>query len=454
MMNLASSVVAQYSGWVGCNIYVSAGGHHQHKSLLLRLLQLAQRDCLDHSWNPTNTSLRSNNMPTAESSLSNVVVVVHAYADPIYNRSSFHLAGTAPQVAQVASFLAVQAMQELSTASSSDQQTSHEEESHAHPFVGLVDHVSVMPLVVEDDNQTANGGDAGEARELPDKQDDTTSTAEFVPTTPSGWAARCIGEAMEPHVQGVYYYGTAHPHGMSLAQVRREKTRFFQSGGLHEGNDTVQETTTNNLTKKKKSSLSSNHQPARSNIATVGAPLEFVENYNLRLYPQDATTTGVTTKQLAHSLTRHLRGRNPGGLPGVEALSLPYANQQWEVACNLLQPSMANADQVHQHALQWEHAQQQHMRVTKPMIETGYRVGTTATQCIEVLERLTPPPSLGARHDTRDTNGTGNEKDVDVAKESSLLTRDDLVERRRLYDEEVRARLGNYLKENEEAFRD
>ena len=111
---------------IACNLYVSTA----HRTLLMALLHQAQRHC---------TAVEN-------------AIVVHAYADTVYKRSSFHLAGHAEAVSAVASDIAVTAIQELrkqqSTTTSNGSAIQSEEEQAVvdHPNVGLVDHISMMPL--------------------------------------------------------------------------------------------------------------------------------------------------------------------------------------------------------------------------------------------------------------------------------------------------------------------
>jgi hypothetical protein len=373
---------------VACNVYVSAGGKPHHVPLMLNLLQQAQEHCTELAGgNSKPIELDSNTETTTFSS----AAIVHAYADPVYNRSSFHLAGTAENVASVASHLASQAIQVLRKEMANElaDDNNNDQASH-HPFVGLVDHVTVMPLATSSDSDYQNI--------QPDTDTDTvtvtstsqptahsTSSAVFQPLTASAWAARTIGQRLSELQVQVYYYGHAHPETTPLAIIRRERTNFFTSGGL------LLEPTTD-LT-------GSTHQapppPAAAaaplEVATVGAPEGFAENYNIRL-------TSQCSKKRAQSLTRLVRERD-GGLKGVEALTLPYSNGRWEVACNLLRPDKATAEDIQALVDQWQ-AQQQLAETgeVERLVEQGYRVGTTEEQCLRVL-RLSSIKEQRKQHD-------------------------------------------------------
>ena len=167
-------------------------------------------------------------------------VLVHAYADPVYDRSSLHLCGTPPAIVAAATEMASRAMQELrqspTTALAQD----------AHPTVGPVDHIAVLPLVEDE----------------PTDIDDET-----------GWTAREIGSHLQRQHDDlqVLYYGAADPDHTPLATVRRTQTAFFRS-------------TPPDLS---------------TNVCTIGAPPHFVENFNIHVQ-------GVTRSE-ARALTRMIR---------------------------------------------------------------------------------------------------------------------------------------------------
>jgi glutamate formiminotransferase len=245
------------------------------------------------------------------------------------------LAGQPNPVVAVASELAKRAIQGLLATPPRDEQ---KDDASRHPFVGIVDHVAVMPLdekkyddatLLRDENDTLYLGNA------------------------TGWAARRIGKVLEQLGVEVHYYGDAHPDGTPLATVRREQTSFFRSGGLGE----------------------STPNSSRVGVATVGAPPTFVENYNVRLRSE--------FRQTALLLTRALRERD-GGLPGVEALTLPYGKGRFEVACNLLRPDVGSVEAIESRVNQWE-SETMKARPSDQLVEKAYRVGTTIDQCLEAI---------------------------------------------------------------------
>lgn len=298
---------------VACNVYVSAG-RPQHADLLLRLLSNAQGQC--HSLRAVNATEK--------------IVVVHAYADGPYDRSSFHLAGQPDPVVAVASELAKGAIQGLLATPPCEEE---DQDASRHPFVGMVDHVAVMPL--DETNHTVHSDMGGDSYK------------------PTGWAARRIGSVLDQLGVEVHYYGDAHPEGTPLATVRREQTSFFRSGGLGD----------------------SSPSNSRVGVSTVGAPPSFVENFNVRLR--------TDFRQTARSLTWALRGRN-GGLQGVEALTLPYTEGRYEVACNLLRPDVVSVKAIEAKVNEWA-SQTMKASPSHTLVEKAYRVGTTVEQCLEAL---------------------------------------------------------------------
>ncbi len=320
---------------MACNVYISAGGHPNHRDMLLGLLGETQELCrrankdVDHGDSKV---------------LDRRVVVVHAFRDGPYDRSSFHLAGSPDMVADVGSSLAVSAVQALirletaNAANDAGKGTYHSVDSgrikpvgKRHPTVGLVDHVSVLPL---DENSSSNN-----------KNDIT------------GSVARTIGESLKSSGADVLYYGDAHPSGKELAMVRRDSTRFFED---------------NNKTTNTNSRI---HQAGQ---ATVGAPHRFVENFNIRLKP------GIS-KTIARTLTESVRERSGRGLPFVEALTLAYGKDQYEVACNLLDPSVTSSGDIEERIKTWEQEQQLGGDNASELVETAYRVGTTTDMCLAAL---------------------------------------------------------------------
>lgn len=339
---------------VACNIYVTASA--SHKSTLLRLLKRAQDRC---------GQLRTQRGCIGK--LPAPVAIIHAYADVPYDRSSFHLAGWPDCVTDVASELIHSVINDIDVDVGN---RSGKDNDSRHPFVGLVDHVSIMPLAhVINQNPTIEDG--------------------FKDREAAANAAREIGRQIyETKLVNVHYYGMACTQNKPLAKVRRESTSFFNSGGAIDKEQNGQHR--NDPETKPQSTSPST---ATKGDTTVGTPINFVENFNIRL------TSNVTFDQ-AKTLTQFLRGRNINekgyGVAGVEALTLAYVRDKsqggnvYEVACNLTKPKEeGGVNEIRIQLDKWIDIQRQQSSIEihgeKYFVEEAYRVGTTEEQCRNVL---------------------------------------------------------------------
>jgi len=371
------------SSLVACNVYVSAGRPH-HSEILLSILEQCQERCRNlriGALSPTSQLYFANHACNAKSSShpsdtggSNKsgkkrghIAMIHAYADGPYDRSSFHLAGDAVYVADVASHVASLAIDGLTTFNTeSNNKFKKLSENSQHPLIGLVDHISVMPLLPKEDLKNPSLSAAAEAAKEHEKYNS------YIPNDSHGLAATYIGKELSKRGVQVFYYGTSHPDQTPLATIRREKTAFFHSGGL--SNDSISSTS---------SSLCQNQSKEKlMGSCTVGSPSSFVENYNILL-------SGNVSKNQAMSLTKKIRERD-GGIPGVEALTLPYNMGRYEVACNLLRPVEGSTDDISNALNNWVNDHEEKERKKKGYsfyVEDSYRVGTTVEQCIDTLKK-------------------------------------------------------------------
>ncbi len=313
-----------------------------------------------------------NNGSAAESEAENkkmmrsaAVGIIHAYADVPYDRTSFHIAGRADCVTDVAASLVCSAVNDIEFDPSG-----YDVDRSRHPFVGLVDHVSVMPLV------------------YPTKNSNSTKDMGLISCDAAANVAREIGRQIShTNLVNVHYYGEACPHNTPLSKVRRDRTSFFASGGaidrerigLHQRGQKI---VTN----------------ARKGDTTIGTPIGFVENFNIRL------TSNVNFNQ-AKSLSQFVRGRNITtmgyGVAGVEALTLPYVRDLsdggtvYEVACNLTTPKAGGVVEVIDQLKKWIERETTKLSSETNVdfsklnydyfVEDAYRVGTTEVQCLRVL---------------------------------------------------------------------
>eukprot|EP00980_Cylindrotheca_fusiformis_P027806 scaffold22560_cov135-Cylindrotheca_fusiformis.AAC.17 len=314
--------------FVACNIYISAGLKN-YRAVLVNLLEDAQKLCAQAS----------------NKEKEQYATIVHAFTDPSYDRSSFHISGSPLAVTAVASGLASNAFRSIAPLKQEYQQEVRS--NLEHPTVGLVDHITILPLGKHNSSELITFEEwqdlCGEFKI--EKTNDLPSSS-----LPSGWVARTIGQDLASSFPvEVLFYGYAHFMRKPLAEVRRESTAFFRS---------LPKTASSDFGK-----------------CTIGAPPEFVENYNIRLSKE-------CPKQTALSLTKFLRERD-GGLPFVEALTLPYKHNRFEVACNLLSPAVTSSSHIDDRVVKFFF---QNSMDVHSMVQASYRVGTTEEECLQALE--------------------------------------------------------------------
>jgi len=277
-----------------------------------------------------------------------------------------------------------------------------------HPMVGLVDHISIMPLqphsraneqlqsknhdshdhgkIEHDDDSKFNANNDN------DNDNDNDGIHQYIPPDANGLAALAIAHDLSQKGVNCFPYGTADRHHTPLAIVRKQKTDFFQSGGAGAANDASESAP---LPLPLPLPL---RVPLPLGICTIGSPSNFVENFNIRL-------TDHISKKQAMTLTKKLRergGHGHAGVLGVEALTLPYSLNRYEVACNLLRPDLSNgnSDSILEKVEEWvkeqvkEQEQQECQRDSSGevayneytyFIDEAYRVGTTMDQCRDVM---------------------------------------------------------------------
>ena len=330
---------------IACNIYISAGGKPFHRQPLVDILKSSQQLCQQLRCEKNESS---NQQKT--------VTIVHAYADIPYNRSSIHLAGHASLVHQVASHVASSAMSSIHKVNL--EHTSNDDEiDSAHPLVGLVDHISCMPLEKKN----------GSCVECNTKHCNN-SEEEYIPNDVCGIAASAIKQTlMQKGGVKCLTYGSANYQQMPLALVRKEHTFFFKSGSCADSS---------------KDDKSTDMNSTPFGTCTIGSPSYFVENYNILL------KSNVSRKQ-AIALTKKVRERD-GGIKGVEALTLKYSGGRYEVACNLLRPDLyeGSVEAIDSKINEWIDEQ---MDISignnyNCFVERAYRVGTTVEQCLKAID--------------------------------------------------------------------
>lgn len=370
----------QINKLIAGNIYISAGGRGKSSKFLMELLHAIQEECCRIRQQQQQQHPKKDNG----------VVLVHAFADPCYDRSSLHLAGNSWAVAQVTTLISRLALQHNNTNTCFTTTFSNTETTvpspTAHPNVGFIDHISLMPLLLPHNTAVSTFLSHFSNHQSDPKEEQQDSCTQ---------AARYVGEFLTSEMGCiVHYYGSASIDHAPLAKVRRERTNFFQSGALAASSQSFSIGSSS-------SSSSSSDTPSSSNtVVCVGSPGNFVENFNIRLSVtvnnnnNKNNNSNTTGKKVAVSLCRTLRERD-GGLLGVEALTLPYSSSShtnhnttyWEVACNLLSPHLGSKDAIRQRTMEWltQYNNSENTNSNVITIEDMYSVGTTQEQCLNIL---------------------------------------------------------------------
>ena len=310
---------------VACNIYITASS--SHKSTLLRILRNAQEQCerlrrvvcAGAATTTMQQQRRGGNNGGSSgitSSSLDVVGVIHAHADVPYDRSSFHLAGRSDFVAHVANELIRTALNDIdidilpntrttstttttATTTTTTTTTTIGGNNTRHPYVGLVDHVSIMPL-----NNYCPSSPSSEKSENSQSlllltNDEVYSNCETTTTTNNNDQYKVasnvayeIGKQMTgTRLVNVHYYGHACPRATPLADVRRERTTFFNSGGATDSATTTGLRGTKQRNSQHNIPTTTTTTVAHKGDSIVGVPNNFAENFNIRL------TTNVTFHQ-------------------------------------------------------------------------------------------------------------------------------------------------------------
>ena len=456
---------------VACNIYVSSGGKKlHHKTVLLDTLFKAQERCRlickglitpscdCSSLSPLLREDERHQEETGKITSSSLlkhpsenprVAIVHAYSDGPYNRSSFHLAGDANCVADIALFMALSTLEGLLSPPSqkissfnNHNSLTIEDNQHAnnhnflklddfvdnnstHPYIGIVDHISVMPLVARLVSELSSDNFRHDISTSNNNSNPSPSQPQSQPQGDDhcGKVATYVGKKLKDEGIEVHYYGSADiPDGKPLAIVRKEKTNFFHSGGLSiKNNDRALLDKVNYSSSQQhdwQTNLSSDNKKLILGSCTIGSPPTFVENFNIQL-------SSNCSRKMAMSLTRRIRERDDGdgnvGIQGVEALTLPYSNGRYEIACNLLLPRIGSSIQIMRSLDDWIKELRQiydfnkkeeikdndfnisdgecNMALDKSyFVDRAYLVGTTENQCQLVLQKINEDDEIGA-HD-------------------------------------------------------
>jgi hypothetical protein len=235
-------------------------------------------------------------------------LLLNHFFDPAYERSSWSFGGSLAALSPLVEAFVGHALS-ATTSSTGRPARAPGAAGGAHPRLGAVDHVSLHPLL-------------------------------RTPLGDVGAAARGLGERLAAtHSLPVYLYGAARSDGRTLADIRRASD-YFRSvvtaaathhGDTGNGSSGAAENGAFGAGSLQQLPPDYGPPPAQSphGVCTLGA-VPPVLNYNVRLHCAD----GAVVRRVARAVST--RG---GGLPGVEALALPYgggSDSSWEVACNLL----------------------------------------------------------------------------------------------------------------------
>ena len=287
---MSSRAILQARGAALCTVYVSVG----REESVVAFLQAA----------------------ALSASLREKVLLLSTFSDRSYNRTSWSFGGALGAITDAAATLVASALIEPGAAA-----LVATEPEHPHPALGPVDHISLHPLL-------------------------STSLEDV------GVAARNLGcQLAAAHSLPIYFYGSAHVTGRSLAEIRRSSDYFGGRGGMPRLPPDVGPSTSLGAAGEGQSlhlRAGAEVSPAAARapgdggvtgVCCVGA-VPHVLNYNVRLSGAPSEELERTARRIARAVSA--RG---GGLPGVEALALRYSatacGHEWEVACNLKDVSAA-----------------------------------------------------------------------------------------------------------------
>lgn len=171
----------------------------------------------------------------------------------------------------------------------------------SHPRLGVVDHICFHPLADSSLEQAASI-----ARSL----------------------ASEIGTSLEVPT---FLYGAAHQRGRTLASIRRELGYFKPNahGSIWAVGPNAEHLPLD-------PDEGPNQVDRSKGIVVMGAT-KWVDNYNVPIFSTDISTVQRIAKRVSEM---------GGGLPSVQAVGLAHGKGLTEVACNLLDPSLAGGDKV------------------------------------------------------------------------------------------------------------
>ncbi|KAG6386971.1 hypothetical protein SASPL_152153 [Salvia splendens] len=203
----------------------------------------------------------------------------------------------------------------------------------SHPRLGVVDHICFHPL-----NGSSLDCVAGTAKSLAaDVGAGLQGLVEFGEDEPLLKLIIFLGRERLDIEGGpavaTFLYGAAHAEGRSLDTIRRELGYFKPNA---DGNQWVGSLRSEAL------QLKPDDGPPRAvmrkGVVVIGAT-EWVDNYNVPIF----STEMAAVRRIA----KRVSGRG-GGFPSVQSMALAHGKGMIEVACNLLETSKADGEDVQQ----------------------------------------------------------------------------------------------------------
>jgi glutamate formiminotransferase len=238
------------------------------------------------------------------------VCLLHTFVDEKYHRTGFTLASQDSQCLSLALIrLALAAIARIDLS----------RHQALHPRLGSTDHISIHPLI--------------------NPSEDTSLGLKL--------ASQCaldVGQGLSASCP-VYYYGSAHPQGRRLADIRRS-LGYFKADVSQPQSEQWQGSAS--ISSRSLASyppdVGPNQADKRTGVCTVGA-IPLIQNYNVPL-------TGCQDIKAARPIARMVSERG-GGLKAVEAMALNHSHDEEgtgggviEIACNLLDPQLSTPSAV------------------------------------------------------------------------------------------------------------
>ncbi|KAL5231515.1 hypothetical protein ABZP36_030291 [Zizania latifolia] len=247
-------------------------------------------------------------------------VIVNRFTDDAYNRVGYTLVAPllpAPPPLRHAVFGVVRAALEA---------IDFRAHAGTHPRLGAVDHICFHPLAQASLHDVAALAGAV-AADIGDKLQGCSPllfsfSFQSLPRLDSNGELAAVP---------TFLYGAAHWEGRTLASIRRQLGYFKPNSSGDQWRGAPEEDTLPVTP-----DAGPERSPRSKGVVVVGAT-DWVDNYNVPVYTGDVDA--------ARRIARVVSERG-GGLRSVQAMGLAHGDGVVEVACNLLDPAKAGAEQV------------------------------------------------------------------------------------------------------------